>query len=51
MRNIILIVFIELPKPIRNGVEVDDPTHVYETAVTLADGTDIVVKLHPGDIN
>ena len=38
------------PKPIRNGVEVDDPTHVYETAVTLADGTDIVVKLHPGDI-
>lgn len=38
------------PKPIVGGVEVDDPTKVYETGVTLADGTNIVVKLHPGDI-
>lgn len=38
------------PKPIVDGVEVDDPTKVYETPVTLADGTNIVVKLHPGDI-
>lgn len=38
------------PKPIVGGVEVDDPTKVYETPVTLADGTNIVVKLHPGDI-
>ena len=38
------------PKPIVNGVEVDDPNTVYETEVTLADGTNIVVSLHPGDV-
>ena len=38
------------PKPIVNGVEVDDPNKVYETGVTLEDGTNIVVKLKPGEI-
>ena len=38
------------PKPIVNGVEVDDPNKVYETGVTLEDGTNIVVKLRPGEI-
>lgn len=38
------------PKPIVGGVEVDDPTKVYETEVTLKDGSNFLVKLHPGDI-
>ena len=36
------------PKKLENGVEVDTDTE-YSTEVTLADGSVITVKLHPGD--
>ena len=44
------------PKPLKMNEEtgkieeMDDPTTVYTTKVTLADGTDLDVKLHPGDV-
>ena len=36
------------PKPIIDGVESDDDI-IYQTPVTLADGSQITVDLHPGD--
>lgn len=38
------------PAPIINGKEDPNADATYETDVTLADGSNIVVKTHPGDI-